>query len=42
MRARMDWEFMTARAAMMAVRTMVIDEAVREAKAPQVVILGAG
>jgi methyltransferase (TIGR00027 family) len=42
MRARLDWEFMTARAAMMAVRTMVIDEAVREANAPQVVILGAG
>jgi len=33
---------MTARAAMMAVRTMVIDEAVRETNAPQVVILGAG
>lgn len=41
-RGRVDWEFMTARAAMMAVRTMVIDEAVREANAPQVVILGAG
>jgi methyltransferase (TIGR00027 family) len=41
-RGRMDWEFMIARAAMMAVRTMVIDEAVREAAAPQVVILGAG
>jgi methyltransferase (TIGR00027 family) len=33
---------MTARAGMMAVRTMVIDDAVREANAPQVVILGAG
>jgi methyltransferase (TIGR00027 family) len=41
-KARLDWEFMTARAAMMAVRTMVIDDAVREAAAPQVVILGAG
>jgi methyltransferase (TIGR00027 family) len=33
---------MKARAAMMAVRTSFIDEAVREAAAPQVVILGAG
>jgi methyltransferase (TIGR00027 family) len=42
LRARMAHEFMTARAAMMAVRTVFIDEAVREAPATQVVILGAG
>jgi methyltransferase (TIGR00027 family) len=41
-RARFRYEFMAARAAMMAVRTVVIDEAVREAAAPQLVILGAG
>jgi methyltransferase (TIGR00027 family) len=41
-RARFRYEFMTARAAMMAVRTVVVDEAVREAAAPQIVILGAG
>jgi methyltransferase (TIGR00027 family) len=42
LRARFRYEFMVARAAMMAVRTVVIDEAVRDACAPQVVILGAG
>jgi methyltransferase (TIGR00027 family) len=42
LRARMAHEFMTARAAMMAVRSVFIDEAVHEAPAPQVVILGAG
>jgi methyltransferase (TIGR00027 family) len=42
LRARFRYEFMRSRAAMMAVRTMVIDDAVREAPAPQVVILGAG
>ena len=42
LRARFRYEFMVARAAMMAVRTVVIDEAVRDAGAPQVVILGAG
>jgi methyltransferase (TIGR00027 family) len=42
LRARFRYEFMVARAAMMAVRTVVVDEAVREAAAPQVVILGAG
>lgn len=42
LRARMRYEFMSARAAMMTIRTVVIDEAVREAAAPQVVILGAG
>lgn len=42
LRARFRYEFMVARAAMMAVRTVVVDEAVRDAGAPQVVILGAG
>jgi methyltransferase (TIGR00027 family) len=42
LRARFRYEFMAARAAMMAVRTVVIDEAVRDAGARQVVILGAG
>jgi methyltransferase (TIGR00027 family) len=41
-RARMSYEFTNARAAMMVVRTLFIDEAVREAGASQVVILGAG
>jgi methyltransferase (TIGR00027 family) len=41
-RGRVAYEFMTARAAMMAVRTVFIDEAVREAAHAQVVILGAG
>jgi methyltransferase (TIGR00027 family) len=41
-RARVVYESTKARAAMMAVRTMFIDEVVREAAAPQVVILGAG
>jgi methyltransferase (TIGR00027 family) len=42
LRARFAYEFMTARAAMMVIRTVFIDEAVRDAAAPQVVILGAG
>src|SRR5262249_2787888 len=42
LRARTAYEFMNARAAMMAVRTVFIDEALREAAASQVVILGAG
>jgi methyltransferase (TIGR00027 family) len=42
LRARTRWEFMRARAAMMAVRTIFIDDVVRDAAAPQVVILGAG
>jgi methyltransferase (TIGR00027 family) len=42
LRARFAHEFMTARATMMAVRTVFIDEAVREAAHAQVVILGAG
>jgi len=41
-RGRFAYEFMTARAAMMAVRTVFIDDAVREAAHAQVVILGAG
>jgi methyltransferase (TIGR00027 family) len=40
--ARIRYEFMMTRAAMMAVRTVNVDDAVREAAAPQVVILGAG
>jgi len=42
LRARFRYEFMSARAAMMGVRTVIVDDAVREAAAPQVVILGAG
>lgn len=42
LRARLRYEFMAVRAAMMALRTVVIDDAVREAATPQVVILGAG
>lgn len=42
LRARFRREFMVARAAMMAVRTVIVDEAVRAAGSPQVVILGAG
>ncbi|MGZ3478111.1 MAG: class I SAM-dependent methyltransferase [Polyangiales bacterium] len=42
LRGRFRYELMAARAAMMAVRTVVVDEAVREAGARQVVILGAG
>lgn len=42
LRARFRYEFMSARAAMMAVRTIGIDEAVRAVPAAQVVILGAG
>src|SRR4051794_31589093 len=42
LRGRFRYAIMAARAAMMAVRTVVIDEAVRDADAPQVVILGAG
>ncbi len=41
-RARFGYEFMVARAAMMAVRTVLVDEAVRTAASRQVVILGAG
>jgi len=41
-RARYRYEFMAARAAMMAVRTVIIDDAIRSARSPQVVILGAG
>jgi methyltransferase (TIGR00027 family) len=41
-RARMERRFLERRAHMMAVRTVAIDEAVRAAPAPQVVILGAG
>src|SRR4051812_10058301 len=40
--ARLRYQFMEARAAMMAVRTVIVDEAVRETSSPQVVILGAG
>jgi methyltransferase (TIGR00027 family) len=42
LRTRFRYEAMASRAAMMAVRTVVVDDAVREAGAPQVVILGAG
>jgi methyltransferase (TIGR00027 family) len=41
-RARFRYEFMSARAAMMGVRTVIVDDAVREAASKQVVILGAG
>ncbi|HEY4160219.1 MAG TPA: class I SAM-dependent methyltransferase [Polyangiaceae bacterium] len=41
-RARAAYEFIAVRAAMMAVRTIFIDEAIREASSSQVVILGAG
>lgn len=41
-RARFDYEFMRSRSAMMAVRTLFVDDAAREAAHPQVVILGAG
>jgi len=41
-RDRLAHRFLERRAQMMAVRTVAIDEAVREAPAPQVVILGAG
>jgi methyltransferase (TIGR00027 family) len=41
-RARVAHRFLETRAQMMAVRTVAIDEAVRGAAAPQVVILGAG
>jgi methyltransferase (TIGR00027 family) len=41
-RDRFSREFMKGRAQMMAVRTVAIDEEVRAAAAPQVVILGAG
>ncbi len=42
LRARFRYEFMVGRATMMAVRTVVVDEAVRGVSSPQVVILGAG
>jgi methyltransferase (TIGR00027 family) len=42
LRGRFRYEFMVARAAMMAVRTVVVDDAVRAVRSPQVVILGAG
>jgi methyltransferase (TIGR00027 family) len=42
LRRRFRYEFMVARAAMMAVRTVAVDEAIRTAGSPQVVILGAG
>lgn len=42
LRERFRYEFMVGRAAMMAVRTVIVDQAVREASSPQVVILGAG
>jgi methyltransferase (TIGR00027 family) len=42
LRARIAHELMVARAAMMAVRTVFVDEAVRETGHPQLVILGAG
>ena len=41
-RERLSDEFLKGRAQMMAVRTVAIDEEVRAAAAPQVVILGAG
>ncbi len=41
-RARLAHKFLERRSQMMAVRTVAIDQAVREAAAPQVVILGAG
>lgn len=41
-RARIAHETMRRRAAMMVARTVFIDDAIREAHAPQVVILGAG
>ncbi len=41
-RGRMAHKFLERRAQMMAVRTVAIDEALRAAAAPQVVILGAG
>jgi len=41
-RERIAHKFLERRSQMMAVRTVAIDEAVREAAAPQVVILGAG
>jgi methyltransferase (TIGR00027 family) len=41
-RERMQRRFLEGRALMMAVRTVAIDQAVRQAAAPQVVILGAG
>jgi methyltransferase (TIGR00027 family) len=42
LRARFRYEFAAARATMMAVRTVVVDEAVRAVSSAQVVILGAG
>jgi len=42
MRGRLAWAFLDRRAKMMVPRTVAIDEAVRAAAAPQVVILGAG
>jgi len=41
-RERFARKFLEGRSQMMAVRTVAIDEAVRQAKAPQVVILGSG
>ena len=41
-RAQMQRHFIEGRAVMMAVRTVAIDDAIRAAAAPQVVILGAG
>jgi len=42
LRERLDQSFMDNRAKMMIARTVAIDEAVRAARSPQVVILGAG
>jgi methyltransferase (TIGR00027 family) len=42
LRARFRYEFTAARATMMAVRTVTVDEAVRGASSPQIVLLGAG
>lgn len=42
LRERTAWEFISRRADMMVARTVAIDDAIREAPSPQVVILGAG
>lgn len=41
-RERLEYEMLTATAAVLATRTVVIDEAIREASAAQLVLLGAG